>query len=487
MSDGLIGATGTGDGPAADRMVELDGGYLIPALRDGHAHLPSTGLHAAGMDLRGVTSSQRILEGLASASENNGILYGAGFEEPLDGPLTRHEIDDVVGDGVALLARADLHSSIVSSALLDKIDLNDLGGVDRDERGHPTGFLREQASSEAWRVFDASIPHSQQREILLDAVKIAYSKGIAELHEMFVVDWRGWGAAERFLEVIDEVSLNVPIYFGTDDVERVFDMGFRRIGGDWFLDGSFGSHTAWLNEPYVSEPPDSSTPTGIRYRSDDEVFELFLRAAERGMQAGVHAIGDAAIDQAIDAWERVADRLGSDTVFSARNRIEHFECATDDHIKRSADLGLIASVQPAFDRYWGGEDGLYSSRIGWDRARLMNRFATMQGAGLHLGGGSDSTVTPLDPFLAMASLRNHHAADESVSASAALAIMTTGVAGLAPDEGARGLLSEGHWAEMAWVDRDPLDVDSEELLDTRVLGTWVHGQRVWPEAESEAS
>jgi predicted amidohydrolase YtcJ len=78
-------------------------------------------------------------------------------------------------------------------------------------------------------------------------------------------------------------------------------------------------------------------------------------------------------------------------------------------------------------------------------------------------------------------------ADESVSASAALAIMTTGVAGLAPDEGARGLLSEGHWAEMAWVDRDPLDVDSEELLDTRVLGTWVHGQRVWPEAESEAS
>ena len=116
----------------------------------------------------------------------------------------------------------------------------------------------------------------------------------------------------------------------------------------------------------------------------------------------------------------------------------------------------------------------------------MNRFATMKGAGVRLGGGSDSTVTPLDPFLALASLRDHHVRAESLSPADALEVMTTGVARLAPHEGRRGMLAEDQWADLAWVDRDPLEVDVDSLLETEVLGTWVAGKRVWPEAEAEA-
>jgi predicted amidohydrolase YtcJ len=109
----------------------------------------------------------------------------------------------------------------------------------------------------------------------------------------------------------------------------------------------------------------------------------------------------------------------------------------------------------------------------------------MMDAGLALGGGSDSTVTPLDPFLQMAALREHHVEDERIDSAAALAAMTRGVASLAPREGHRGSIVPGQWAEFALLDRDPLAVDPEALLETEVLGTWIGGRRVWPRSEAE--
>ncbi|MEA2433160.1 MAG: hypothetical protein QOG54_617 [Actinomycetota bacterium] len=490
--DNVIEGLGPGEPPQADRSVDLDGGTLIPALRDGHVHLPATGLYASGMDFRGNHSTEAILAAFRNRAGSGEILFGGNFEEPLDAPITRHELDREVNDRPALLARADLHSCIVSTGLLDKLKLDGLEGVDVDDDGKPTGYLREKAASEAWRWFDASLTAQQQKDAVLKAVDIAYSKGVAEAHEMFVVEWRGWDSAERFLETIDGVALNVPVYLGTNDVERVYEMGFRRIGGDWFLDGSFGSHTAWMRDPFITPPPAGSPPNGISYRTDDEVFEFFKAAQAKGMQVGVHAIGDAAIDQAIRGWTRVAEDLGggAEGVVEVRllgHRIEHFECASDDHIEAAALLGLRPSVQPAFDRYWGGDDALYAQRIGWDRARLMNRFKTMEAAGLQLGGGSDSTVTPLDPFLQMASLRQHHLPAESMDAELALQIMTVGVANLAAAEGPRGLIAEGGWAEFALLDRDPIEIDPDELLKTEVLGTWVQGERVWPLNDAETA
>jgi predicted amidohydrolase YtcJ len=115
----------------------------------------------------------------------------------------------------------------------------------------------------------------------------------------------------------------------------------------------------------------------------------------------------------------------------------------------------------------------------------MNRFKSMMDAGLALGGGSDSTVTSLDPFLQMAALREHHVEDERIDSSAALAAMTRGVASLAPREGRRGSIAPGQWAEFALLDRDPLSVEPDALLETEVLGTWVGGRRVWPRSEAE--
>ena len=476
------------DAPQADRIVDLNGGTLIPAFCDAHAHLPATGLQAAGMDFRDEKSAQKIMDAFAARARTGGsILYGGNFEDPLDRQLSRADLDEAVGRKSALLSRADMHSCVVSSALLENLPLDGIEGVDRDAEGTPTGYLREQAASEAWRWFDANLPRDKQKEAVRTAIDLAYSKGIARIHEMFVVEWRGWDSLEVFMETVAETALHVSPFVGTMEVERVTEMGLPRIGGDMFLDGSFGSHTAWMTEPYASTPPSGSTPTGISYRDDDELFEFFFAAQEAGLMTGVHAIGDAAIEQAIATWEKVADKVGNEAVRTLGHRIEHFECATDDHIARAAKLNLGASVQPAFDRFWGGPDGLYSQRIGWDRAAGMNRFKSMLDAGLVVGAGSDSTVTPLDPFLQMAALREHHVEEQRIGPRVALMLHTYGGQALMRGASAAklGAIEAGRRADLAVLDRDPVTASVEGMLETEVLGTWIAGERVWPKAEAD--
>jgi predicted amidohydrolase YtcJ len=483
-----IVATGPRDDmPAAESHVDLEGATLVPGFCDAHAHLPATGLNAAGMDFRDEHSVDVIAATFAErAKDPAAILYGANFEDPLDRPFTRHDLDRAVGSRPALLARADLHSCVVSTALLNQIDIEGLEGVDRDDAGAPSGFLREKAAGRAWMWFDSNLPRPQLVQAIRSAVNLAYSRGITRVQEMYVVEWRGWGPLEVLREAVEDVALDVSPYIATDDVQRVTQMGFKRIGGDYFLDGSFGSCTAWLQEDYAVPPPHGSPARGVRYHEDAEVLRFFEEAQGAGLQVGVHAIGDAAIDQALRSWEAVAEKRGLKAVRSLRHRIEHFECASDDHIRRAARLGIAASVQPAFDLYWGGEAGMYATRIGWERASQMNRFRSMLDAGLVLGGGSDSTVTPLDPFLQMKALRDHHVPGQRLSAAEALEAHTLGGHSLTGSESYRGTLAEGMLADLAMLDRDPLGIDPDELTKTEVLGAWCLGTRVWPQAEAHS-
>lgn len=486
VEEGSIAGAGTeGDAPEAGEVVDLDGGTLVPGFCDAHVHLPATGLQASGLDLRGVENAEAVTAALAErVTQGPAALYAANLEERLDGLITRHILDRVAGPRAVLVARADLHSCVVSTTLLDQIDLGKLEGVEREPDGNPTGRLREKAAAEAWRWFDSSLPPAEIRSAVQAAVDLAYSKGVTSAHEMYVVEWRGWSPLEALKEVVGPAALNVPIYIASEDVGRVRSFEEGRIGGDWFLDGSFGSYTAWMSDGYAVAIPPEVPSSGVRYRSDEKVLELFEAAQSAGLQMGVHVIGDAAIDQAVRCWEQVAERHGIDAVRRLRHRLEHFECASDAVIKRSAHLGLTASVQPVFDRFWGGPDGMYAARLGWERASRMNRFASMLDASMRLGAGSDSTVTPLDPFLGMAALRGHHVEAERVSPEAALTMHTLGGHALAMQEDLRGTIERGKRADLALLDRDPLAVDADELLATEVMGTWCEGKRVWPKHEA---
>jgi len=441
------------------------------------------------MNFRGERKADAILDAFSErAAKEEGLLFGGNFEDPLDKPLLGKDLDAAVGEKPALLARADMHSCVVSSALIAKLDLRGLEGVDVDADGRPTGYLREKAAATAWSWFDRNLPAEQAREAIRAAVGLAYSKGIASVHEMHVVEWRGWKAWDVLSDAIEDMALVVVPYIATDEIDRIVEMGFHRIGGDYFLDGSFGSHTAWMQEPFTSPPPAGSPPNGISYRDDTELFEFFRAAQAADLQVGVHAIGDAAIEQAISTWEKVAAEVTVEEVRRKGHRIEHFECATGDHIARAATLGLRASVQPAFDHYWGGTDGLYAQRIGAERALNMNRFGSMIEAGLILGVGSDSTVTPLDPFLQMYSLRSHHLEDERCGKSQSLRLHSMGSRAMAFGPTIDGTCEKGAVADLTLIDKDLVETDEpEEWLDTNVLGTWIAGKKVWPLDEAESA
>jgi predicted amidohydrolase YtcJ len=477
---GTVEATGTGPHPAATRRIDLDGAVVVPAFCDAHVHLPATGLLLSGMSFRGERSSARIVHAFAErARSGEAILFGGDFEDPLDEPLDRERLDAAVGDRPAVLARADMHSCIVSSRVLDALDLSGLEGVDRDGSGRPTGYLRERAAAQAWTWFDSNLSQDQQSAAVERAAEHACSKGVASVHEMHVVEWRGWESFEVTRAVAEAVPLDVVFYVATTDVARVDRLGLGRVGGDLFLDGSLGSHTAWMNDPYDPPPPQGTPRAGIAYRSDEELVEFCGQAQARGLQAAVHAIGDAAIEQALRAWEAVVRVAGAERVRGLGHRIEHFECASDAQLQRAADLGLRASVQPAFDRLWGGAGGMYARRLGVERAAVMNRFGSMLERGIVVGAGSDSTVTPLDPFLQMAALRSHHVAGERIDAWRALDLHTRGAHALAGRDASKGTLTPGMDADFTLLDRDPVTVEVDELLQTEVLETWIGGRRAW--------
>jgi predicted amidohydrolase YtcJ len=238
------------------------------------------------------------------------------------------------------------------------------------------------------------------------------------------------------------------------------DLGLHGLGGDLPVDGSIGARTAYLTSPYV-DVSGAGTPAF----DDDALATLFHDGHLAGLQVGVHAIGDAAIEQVISTWERVyraLDSRGRRHFRARRHRVEHFEMADSGVMERAAALGLAISVQPAFDATWGFPGGLYDQALGWDRASGMNAFGDLLDRGLEVGVGSDSPITPLDPMAAVAALEAHHAPLQRLPRERAIRIATNGSARLAHQEDKKGTLEPGKHADFAVYDVDPFREPSVE-------------------------
>jgi predicted amidohydrolase YtcJ len=178
-------------------------------------------------------------------------------------------------------------------------------------------------------------------------------------------------------------------------LDLVRELGLVGAGGDLFCDGAFGSHTAALgNGPYTDRPETAGT---LRFATGQIVHHV-RTCTLAGIQAGFHVIGDAAVAQVIAAVETVAADLGRSAVRACRHRLEHVEMIDRPDIERMRDLGMVASVQPAFDAAWGGDAGMYAERLGVGRALATNPFADLANAGVAIALGSDAPVTPLDPW-----------------------------------------------------------------------------------------
>ena len=469
---------GVGDPPLADREVDLGGTTIMPGFIDTHVHLTGTTLSAIGIPLERARSREELL-GLVAEELTHGPskILAHGFDEThWDAPdLPGLDEIDELADIPIILIRADGHIALANTAALDRSGAIQEDGVDKDPAGRPTGVVRKAANRRLQRWFHQALTDHELRELHLQAAAMAASRGITCVHEMAVPPNHGRREVEVLLEHRDQLPVEVVVYVAEKDIPWIMDLGLETLGGDLSLDGSLGARTAAISDSYRD-----ADGNGILYESDDDLAEVFHNAHLGGLQVAVHAIGDAAIEQALRVWERVYRTLDSRQrrhFRARRHRIEHFELPGHDQVERAAALGLAISVQPAFDAEWGHPGALYEIRLGAERAARMNPFWTLLGRGLEVGAGSDSPVTPLDPMYGLWSLENHHAAGQRMSREEAIRLFTIGSARLAHLEEKKGQLRPGMQADFAAYEADPFT--APEIRELRPVLTVSRGREVF--------
>lgn len=468
---------GAGDRPEAERVVELPGATILPGFVDAHVHLTGTGEHLADPAIAAARSREELLQAVRDAvAHRDAPTLLHGFDESRWPRPELPGLEDL--DGLSphplCLVRVDGHLSLANTRAIRAAEVLDAPGLVRDEHGRPTGAVTGEANQRLRRWFAQAIPERDVQELQLRAAALAASRGVTCVHEMSMPALRGLRDVQVLLGHRERLPVDVVIYVATTDVAQAMDLGLPRIGGDLPVDGSIGARTAGLSAPYAD-----AEGSGDAYFADDELAEFLHGAHAAGLQVGVHAIGDRAIEQVLRTWERIYGTLDSRArrhFRARRHRVEHFEMPSPAHVERAAALGLAISVQPAFDALWGHPGGLYELRLGWDRAAGMNPFRSFVERGLEVGVGSDSPVTPLDPMAAIAALEGHHDPGQRMSRAEAIRLHTIGSARLAHQEGKKGALEPGAHADLAAYDVDPFE--AEDVRDLRPVLTVSLGREV---------
>jgi predicted amidohydrolase YtcJ len=479
VADGRIAWSGPrGDAPPSDRQVAGEGALLTPAFVDAHVHATATGLALSGLDLHSSSSLQQAVVAVAAHAQGTptGIVLGTGWDEtgwPEGRALTRHDVDAVVGDRPAYLARVDVHSATVSTALLERVPgLTELPGF------HPDGQLRLDAHHAVRRAAYGAIDAAQRRTAQRATRDTAASLGIGSLHEMGGPEIFGADDLAALLRLADEENGPRVLGYWGELAERgaldvVRDLGLAGAGGDLWCDGAFGSHTAALSTPYSDRP---ETSGALRFETA-QLVEHVRACTAAGVQAGFHVIGDAAVGQVLDAVGSVVHELGVDAVRRCRHRLEHVEMADGDVIRRMAAWGMVASVQPAFDAAWGGTEGMYVERLGVERALATNPFAALADAGVAVALGSDAPVTPLDPWAGVHAAVDHRSPASGMRPCDAFDAATHGGWHAVRSEHRDGPLAVGAAADLAlWATDETLTAVLEHRARPRCRQLLVAGE-----------
>ena len=423
---------GDSDHPTTDHAVDLRGRLVTPAFVDAHVHLAATGFAALGADLSGVRSADEALDLLAAHAATAGlsVVLGHGWDEtawPGGQPLTREQLDEAVGPRPAYVSRVDMHSAVASTALREAA-ASLWGGEPRDLDGwSDEGPLTRDAHHAVRDAMNELLTPDDRTAAIRLALSTAARVGLGVVHEIGAPhiqppsDFDLLGALAAAAETDGPALPTVRWYWGALDIDDARRFGCLGAAGDLCVDGAVGSRTAALHEPYA----DDASTSGHLYLTADQVADHVVGCTEREIQAGFHVIGDRGVAEVVAGFRTAAERVGADRVRAGRHRLEHLEMISPAQVEELAALGVTASVQPVFDAWWGGAAGLYETRLG-ERHLGMNPYATMSRAGMTLAFGSDSPVTPLDPWLAVRAAVHHTDEAQRLDARTAVAAHTAG-------------------------------------------------------------
>lgn len=470
-----------GVGPPPERFlgrtVDLGGRTVVPGFVDAHTHFFQTGVDMLHVNLAGATSLEELGERLLRQAPDGSRswIFANGFEEDalcdVD-RLTRTELDAVSTARPIWVNRVDYHSAVVNTLALKRLEVPPgTPGLVAGANGDPVGILRADAYFHAKaRVARLYTIETKERAIRA-AVAQLLPKGITAVHALEGGRVFGDEGVHQVLKRMDSLPVDLTLFLQEKNVYITKRLGFEHLGGCILIDGSIGSYTAALDADYLGY----KGVRGVLYEKPRELANFVDEAHRAGIQLAFHAIGPRAIELILTTYERALDKTPR---FDHRHRIEHFELATDEQIRRASDLGLVVSMQPAFEYFWGGPDGMYASRIG-DRWRMTNRLRTILDAGLRIAGGSDTNVTPPDPMLGIHAAVNHPNPEQRITVAEALRMMTLDAAFAGFNDERHGSLTPGKDASFAVLEHDLFGVAPGELKDVRVLETWHCGRRTW--------
>jgi predicted amidohydrolase YtcJ len=485
------------------KIIDLKGHFVTPGFNDAHVHLASGGFGKLTVNLVGAKSLQEMNERIATYGKTVGEgewIIGRGWDHTkwADAKLpTRQDLDPVTAGHPAIFTRVDGHIAVANTAALKAAGIGKDapdppgGRIDRDAQGEATGILREGAREEV----NKAIPRptrAQRREAAELSLAEAAKWGLTSVQDYST--WDDFLAYEE-LERQGKLTVRITEWLSFDDPLDVLEK--ERAHHDLsdpmlhtgmlkgFMDGSLGSRTAALLEPYADDPGNSGLP---QY----DQAKLNRMAEERlaaGFQLGFHAIGDRAAQMALDAYQDGIRYLSEHDSKPRRQsdlrlRVEHAQVVTAEQIKRFAEMGVIASMQPNHlltDMNWAVE------RIGPERAKLSYTWKAFLDAGVPLAFGTDYPVEPLTPFrgLYAAVTRKNEAGtkeyfrEQKLRIDEAIAAYTEGAAYAEFADKTKGKLLPGYLADFVVLDRDITRVAPEQMLGTKVLRTVVGGKTVW--------
>jgi len=480
-------------------LIDLEGKTVLPGFIDSHMHLDELGMYLNMVDLRGVKSIEELksrVKDYAKKAETTWIL-GHGWDQELFKERrwpTRWDLDSVVKDRPVMLSRVCLHSAVLNTKAMELTDLLTMNShnVVKDENGEPVGIVKEEAFDLAREKFKETLSLDDHEKFLRDAMSHASSYGVTTVSFVSCDENSIRGLGKLWEK--GEMPIRVRVYLNPeksescemhskDILEFLKEFGIKRGFGDERLkingikilcDGSFGSRTAWLSEPYSDESSTQGSPN----IDEKRLKEIVKEAHNAGLQLAIHGIGDRAIDMILNAYEALG------YIRDRRHRIEHASLMREEQIEKMARLGIVASVQPHFviTDWWA------KRRVG-DRVKWLYSFKRMLDNSIILGFGTDSPVEPIDPWetIYAAVTRGKYEGveyyedtkNESLDLEEALDAYTSGSAYVIFEEKELGSIEEGKLADFIVVDRDPFEVEEIELRRIKVLETYVEGERVY--------